>query len=54
MGGWVGGVEHFSVSARHVGFWVGTKGFGAKGSGPGLDNNRMKSIGELFPSKKDI
>ena len=37
-GGWVGGLEQFSVSPRPLGFWFGTKGFGAKGSGPGLDN----------------
>ena len=28
----------FSVSPRPLGFWFGTKGFGAKGLGPGLDN----------------
>ena len=29
-----GGIQHFSVSPRPLGF-----GFGAKGLGPGLDNN---------------
>ena len=33
-----GGLEQFSVSTRHLGFGFGTKGFGAKGLGPGLDN----------------
>ena len=35
VGGWwvVGGLEQFSVSPRPLAF-----GFGAKGSGPGLDN----------------
>ena len=40
--GWVvvggGGLEQFSVSPRPLGFRSGTKGFGAKGLGPGLDN----------------
>ena len=38
--GWVvvGGLQHFSVSPRSHGFGFGTKGFGAEGSGPGLDN----------------
>ena len=31
-----GGLEQFSVSPRPLGF--GTKRFGAKGLGPGLDN----------------
>ena len=41
--GWVvvvvvggGGLEQFSVSPRALGFGFGTKGFGAKGLGPGL------------------
>ena len=38
--GWVvvggGGLQHFSVSPRPLGF--GFWGFGAKGLGPGLDN----------------
>mgnify|MGYP001260466181 CR=1 FL=1 len=42
VGGWVvvvgGGLEQFSVSPRPLGFGFGTKGFGAKGLGPGLDN----------------
>ena len=37
MGGG-GGLEQFSVSPRPLGFGFGTKGFGAKGLGPGLDN----------------
>ena len=36
--GWVGGLEQFSVSPRPLGFGFGTKRFGAKGLGPGLDN----------------
>ena len=32
-----GGLEQFSVSPRPLGFGFGTKGFGAKGLGPGLD-----------------
>ena len=38
VGGWVGGLEQFSVSPRPLGFGFGTKGFWAKGLGPGLDN----------------
>ena len=42
VGGWVGGggggLEQFSVSPRPLGFGFGTKGFKAKGLGPGLDN----------------
>ena len=38
MGGGGGGLLHFSVSPRPLGFRFGTKGFGAKGLGPGLDN----------------
>ena len=33
-----GGLEQFSVSPRPLGLGFGTKGFGAKGLGPGLDN----------------
>ena len=33
-----GGLQHFSVSPRPLGFGFGTKGFGGKGLGPGLDN----------------
>ena len=33
-----GGLQHFSVSPRPLGFGFGTKGFGAKGLGQGLDN----------------
>ena len=36
MGG--GGLKHFSVSPRPLGFGFRAKGFGAKGLGPGLDN----------------
>ena len=36
-GGGGGGLEQFSVSPRPLGFGFGTKGFGAKGLGPGLD-----------------
>ena len=45
VGGWVvvvvvggGGLEQFSVSPGPLGFGFGTKKFGAKGLGPGLDN----------------
>ena len=34
----MGGLQHFSVSPRPLGFGFGTKSFGAKGLGPGLDN----------------
>ena len=34
----VGGLQHFSVSPRPLGFGFGTKGFWVKGLGPGLDN----------------
>ena len=33
-----GGPQNFSVSPWPLGFGFGTKGFGAKGLGPGLDN----------------
>ena len=33
-----GGLLHFSVSPRSLGFGFGTKGFGGKELGPGLDN----------------
>ena len=33
-----GGLQHFSVSPRPLGFGFGTKGFGGKGLGPELDN----------------
>ena len=39
--GWVGGgggLDQFSVSPRPLGFGSGTKRFGAKGLGPGLEN----------------
>ena len=41
--GWGGGLEQFSVSPRPLGFGFETKGFGAKGLGPGLDN-KLKHI----------
>ena len=34
----VGGLQYFSVSPRPLGFGFWTKGFEAKGLGPGLDN----------------
>ena len=37
-GGVGGGLQHFSVSPRPLGFGFGTKGFGGKGLGPGLEN----------------
>ena len=37
-GGGGGGLHHFSFSPRPLGFGFETKGFGAKGLGPGLDN----------------
>ena len=37
-----GGLQHFSVSPRPLGF-----GFGAKGLGPGLDNNVERNCGSL-------
>ena len=37
-GGDGGCLEQSSVSPRPLGFGFGTKGFGAKGLGPGLDN----------------
>ena len=39
-----GGLQHFSVSPRPLGFGFGTKGFGAKGLGPGLDNNQLRNL----------
>ena len=45
-GGWGGGLQDFSVSPRPHGFGFGTKGFGLKGLGPGLDNNKYKLRGE--------
>ena len=33
-----GGLEQFRVSPRPLGFGFGSKGVGAKGLGPGLDN----------------
>ena len=45
----VGGLQHFSVSQRPLGFGFGTKGFGAKGLGPGLDKNREFSLSPEGP-----
>ena len=39
-----GGLEQFSVSPRPLGFGFGTKGFGAKGLGPGLDNIQKERL----------
>ena len=44
MVGWVGGPYDFSVSPRPLGFWFGTKGLGAKGLGPGLDNKEIRYV----------
>ena len=44
MGGGGGGLLHFSVSPRPLGLRFGTKGFGAKGLGPGLDNTDTEYI----------
>ena len=40
-----GGLEQFSVSPRPLGFGFGTKGFWAKGLGPGLDNRNGSRFG---------
>ena len=45
-----GGLEQFSVSPRPLGFGFGTKRFGAKGLGPGLDNIFMNKAVKLFLS----
>ena len=42
----MGGLEQFSVSPRPLGYGFGTKGFGAKGCGPGLDN--FQTIDDLL------
>ena len=42
-----GGLQHFSVSPRPLGFGFGTKGFGAKVLGPGLDNYCTRNKGNL-------
>ena len=46
-----GGLEQFSVSPRPLGFGFGTKRFGAKGVGPGLDNIRKKDQKLYFPER---
>ena len=38
-GGWVGGIQDFSVSPRPLGFWFLV--LGAKGLGPGLDKGAV-------------
>ena len=40
----VGGLQQFSVSPRPLGFGFGTKGVGAKGLGPGLDNKFYRKL----------
>ena len=40
----MGGLLHFSVSPRPLGFGFGTNGFGAEGLGPGLDKIREFSL----------
>ena len=40
----VGGLQHFCVSPRPLGFGFGTKRFGAKGLGPGLDNFNLPDV----------
>ena len=51
VGGGGGGLEQFSVSPRPLGFGFGTKWFGAKGLGPGLDNKTqiVKKYSEWSP-----
>ena len=41
VGGGGGGLEQFSVSPRPLSFGFGTKGFGVKGLGPGIDNKDL-------------
>ena len=51
VGGWVvgGGLQHFSVSPRPLGF--GFLGFGAKGLVPGLDNKfSLPKCAKLLPT----
>ena len=43
-----GCLQRFSVSPRPLGFGFGTKGFGAKGLGPGLDNCFRELLPEIF------
>ena len=46
VGGGGGGLQHFRVSPRPLGFGFWTKGFGAKGLGPGLENKlSMSNVG---------
>ena len=49
-----GGLEQFSVSPRPLGFGFGTKGFGAKGLGPGLDNLFQELLRDLISSGAPI
>ena len=51
MGGG-GGLEQFSVSPRPLDFGLGTKGFEAKGLGPGLD--LVFKVTVLFPEIIDV
>ena len=46
MGG--GGLQHFSFSPKPLGFGFGTKGFGAKSLGPGLDIILIYSISSIL------
>ena len=52
-GGGGGGLEQFSVSPRPLGFGFGTKGFGAKGLGPGLDNSSFLYKSMIFKHDDD-
>ena len=46
-----GGLQHFSVSQRLLGFGFGTRGFGAKGLGPGLDKNSLAIFRIFFGTR---
>ena len=54
VGGGGGGLEQFSVSPRPLGFGFGTKWFGAKGLGPGLDNSRLINTTVFIKYPKEI
>ena len=45
-----GGIQHFSVGPRPLGFWFW--GFGAKGLGPGLDNCELVLNDSFFYQEK--
>ena len=49
-----GGLEQFSVSPRPLDFGLGTKGFGAKGLGPGLDNKTKYFWLRQFDEKEKL